>query len=150
MEEYSKTYQVKWSELDPNGHVRHSAYNDYGAQTRVNAFDDFGFGMDELIKIQIGPVLFREEVKFLREIRMNEFIKVDLQLLATRKDASKWSLIHHIYKSNGEMAAVVTVDGAWLDLKLRKIVVPPHELANAVMQYPKAETFQWIPDKKAK
>lgn len=148
MDKYSKSFLVKWSELDPNGHVRHSAYNDYAAQTRVSAFDDFGFGMEKLISVQVGPVLFREEVRFFKEIRMSETIEADLQLLKVRRDGSKWSILHNIYKSTGDLAATVIVEGAWLHLQKRKIVIPPEELKEAIMLYPKAENFEWIPDKK--
>lgn len=31
----TKEFEVKWADLDPNRHMRHSAYNDYAAHMRV-------------------------------------------------------------------------------------------------------------------
>jgi acyl-CoA thioesterase FadM len=32
---FSKQLSFRWSDLDPNFHVRHSAYYDFGAQHRI-------------------------------------------------------------------------------------------------------------------
>jgi acyl-CoA thioester hydrolase len=29
------TFNTKWSDFDPNRHMRHTAYNDYAAEVRV-------------------------------------------------------------------------------------------------------------------
>ena len=145
--EYAKTFQVIWANIDANRHLRHSAYNDYAAQVRVNFFTDYGFSIEQLVKKEIGPILFREETRFLREVRINEMIKVDIQAAAMRRDGSKWKVIHTIYKEEGDKAAIVTVEGAWMDLKLRKTMVPPKELLSIFENMPKSEDFEYIPDK---
>lgn len=150
MASFSKKFQSIWADLDPNGHMRHTAYNDYAAQLRLNFFDQHGFSFAKLIEMSIGPVLFREETKFLREVRMNEEITVDLVLLKARKDASKWSFRQTIYKESGEVSAIIEVDGAWLDLKKRKIIIPPQEIQDMIGKTPKSEEFEWLPDKTVK
>jgi acyl-CoA thioester hydrolase len=35
MASLSKQLSFRWSDLDPNFHVRHSAYYDFGAQHRI-------------------------------------------------------------------------------------------------------------------
>ena len=147
MEKYSLKFQTRWSDMDPNGHMRHTAYNDYAAQVRVMIFDELSYPMSQMVKNGIGPVLFREEVKFYQEIRLNDKIEVDFLLLRARKNASKYSIQHRIFNSKFELSALVTVDGAWLDLKTRKVVVPPQQLISAVDQMPRSENFQWLPDK---
>jgi acyl-CoA thioester hydrolase len=145
--EYSKSFQVIWANIDANRHLRHSAYNDYAAQVRVNFFTDYGFSIEQLVKNEIGPILFKEETKFLREVRINEVIKVDIKAAAMRKDGSKWKIVHTVYKEEGDKAAVITVEGAWLDLKQRKTMVPPKELLSIFENMPKTEDFEYIPDK---
>ena len=76
MEPYTKTYEVIWANMDPNRHMRHSVYNDYAAQTRVTMFSDFGLSMQAISAMGLGPILFREETKFFREIALSEEITV--------------------------------------------------------------------------
>ena len=35
MNQFQQQVSVRWDDLDPNGHVRHSAYYNYGSQARV-------------------------------------------------------------------------------------------------------------------
>lgn len=141
---YSKTFHVRWADLDANGHMRHSAYNDYAAHMRVCMFDEYGYPMDKLIKLGIGPVLFREETKFLKELRMNEKFTIDCSILAMRRNGKIWSIQHAGYNENGDKACIITVDGAWLDLKARKIVPPPEDLHTVIDTLPRADKFEWL------
>ena len=147
--ENTKSFQVIWANLDPNMHLRHTAYNDYAAQVRLGFFLDHGFSMKDMARLQIGPILFREETKFLREVGMNETIHINCKLTGLRKDGSRWNMVHQIFKSDGALSAIISVEGAWIDLKIRKLAVPPKELSDVVEQMPKAENFAWLPDKKS-
>jgi acyl-CoA thioester hydrolase len=146
---FSREFQSIWANLDPNGHMRHTAYNDYAAQLRLIFFEANGYSFAGMIDVGIGPVLFREETKFLREIRMGEKLIVDLELVKARKDASKWTIRSSIFKKDGTLSAVVEVDGAWLDLKQRRIVKPPQEIIDMISAAPLATDFVWLPEKKA-
>ena len=42
--------QVLWSQIDANGHVRHSAYSDLCTQARSNMMKEIGFSMQEFAK----------------------------------------------------------------------------------------------------
>lgn len=130
---HSQTYTVRWAELDPNGHMRHSAYADFAADQRVHWLAGMGFDIKRFAELQIGPILFREETKYLKEIYGGEQIRVEGRVASTTPDGSRWTIEHTIYKADGRPAATVTVDGAWLDLGRRKLTVPPPDLA-AVMQ----------------
>jgi acyl-CoA thioester hydrolase len=128
--------------------MRHTAYNDYAAQLRLNFFESTGYSFSKLMDLGIGPILFREETKFLKEIRMGEQLIVDLELIKARKNASKWSFRSSIYKLDESLSAVVEVDGAWLDLKERRVINPPTEIVEMLEAAPKAVDFAWLPDKK--
>ena len=118
--------------MDPNGHMRHSAYADYAADQRVVVLAGWGYNVAQFAKLRLGPILFREETKFLKEIHIGEEIRVDGRLASINEDGSRWSIVHTIYKADGRVAATVTVDGAWLDLDRRKLTVPPTGLAEAL------------------
>ncbi|HNP19082.1 MAG TPA: thioesterase family protein [Fulvivirga sp.] len=137
----TKEFEVKWADLDPNRHMRHSAYNDYGAHMRVKILESIGLTMAKLESLKIGPILFREETKFYREVGMEGVITVTAALSKSRADASRWSFVHEMYRSDGIKAAVIEVDGAWLDINKRKLAIPPQEIIDLFLSMPKAENF---------
>ncbi len=132
---------VRWSDLDPNGHVRHSVYYDWGALARISYLARHGVGLAWMSKHALGPVLFREEARFLREVRMGDELSVDFQVAGLSEDGRKWRIRHAIKRGHDETVATVEVDGAWLDLQARKIRVPPDELAAALGEVPRTEDF---------
>lgn len=119
---------VRWADVDMNHHVRHSAYYDYGAHTRMKYLEKLGFSGGKLMKAGVGPILFHEQCHFIREIRMSESIRVNLLRGWMKKDGSQWVLHHHIFKQSGEMAAHITAKGAWMDVYKRRVTAPPEEI----------------------
>jgi acyl-CoA thioester hydrolase len=143
---YSKTYEVIWADMDPNRHMRHSVYNDYAAQTRVALFQDFGYSIEKFAKMGLGPILFREETKFFKEIALSEEITVTCQTQKMRKDGTRWTFLHEIFKEDGDKAAEIVVDGAWLDLKKRKLGTPNDKMLEVMNQFPRTDDFEWMPE----
>ena len=129
-------YRTRWADMDPNGHMRHSAYADYAADQRVALLARWGYGVARFAQLRLGPILFREETKFLKEVGIGEEIRVDGRLVSMRADGSRWTIRHTLCKADGRVAATVTVDGAWLDLDRRKLTVPPADLTAAFAALP--------------
>ncbi|HVM89691.1 MAG TPA: thioesterase family protein [Puia sp.] len=143
MNEYIKPIEIRWSDLDPNFHLRHSVYYDYGAYCRVCFLEEHGLSNWKMQELNFGPILFREEAVFRREVRLGDRLTIDLKVLKARTDYSRWTIIHEIFKNENILAAVITVDGAWLNTALRKLATPPPEVASVFDQMPKAENFEW-------
>ncbi len=141
---YHKKYTIRWADLDANVHMRHSAYNDYAAQTRLLFMAENGFGMTWLREHMVSPILLREETVFLKEIHGNETISIDVRLLAMSPDGSRWSFMNRFFKESGALAAKLIVDGAWIDLQKRKLSVPPTELLSLFDLVEKCEEFHWV------
>ena len=57
---------------------------------------------------------------------------------------SRWTMMHEIWKNETVLAAVITVDGAWIDIVKRKLAIPPQELIDAFNKVRKAEDFEWV------
>ena len=144
---FSQSVGLRWADLDPNGHVRHSVYYDWGAMVRIAYLEGQGVGLAWMAKNGIGPVLFREEAKFSRELRLGDQVDIDLQLAAASADGRKWRMRHRILRA-GELAATVEVDGAWLDLRARKIVVPPEDMVRAFAGASRPDDFVVLPSGK--
>ncbi|UII27138.1 thioesterase family protein [Fulvivirga maritima] len=134
-------FSILWSQIDANQHLRHSAYADFGAQARVIALESIGFDMKVFHQLKIGPILFREEMIYLREVTPNDTIQVSVEMVKCRKDGSRWSIKHEIFRSDGVKAAQINVDGAWLDLTKRKLAPLPEEWGEKFLSLPKAEEF---------
>lgn len=144
MKEFNRIIQLRWSDLDPNFHVRHSVFYDWGAFCRVEFLNEFGLTSHVMQELRFGPILFREECIFRREIRSGDEIKIDLQLLRSKKDFSRWSIQHSITKSDETLCAVLTVDGAWIDVVKRKLSSPPEKVHEVFNKMPKPENFEWL------
>ena len=133
--------QVLWSMIDANGHVRHSAYSDLCTQARSNLMIEIGLSMKECLRLGFGPVLFREETLFKREVRMDEHIYIEVELTNYDTVKSRFSIQHKLFKKDGTLSAVVNVDGAFMNLKERKLTVLPTEVQELVLRIPKAEVY---------
>jgi len=143
MSDFNRIVQIRWSDLDPNFHLRHSVYYDWGAYCRVEFLNEHGLTADVMMRLRFGPILFREECVFKREIRSGDEVVINLQILKSKEDFSRWTIQHHIYKNTDTLAAVLTVDGAWINVTERKLAAPPEQVHEAFNSMPKAPGFEW-------
>ena len=143
--------KVIWSMVDANMHLRHSAYADFAAQARLEILMSTGFNADVLEQLHVGPILFREELIYMREVRPNDTIKITCALTKCRKDGSRWSFRQEMFRGDGIQAAQINVDGAWIDTVKRKLVGLPEEWAAKFMSISKSADFvlEEIPVKKS-
>jgi acyl-CoA thioester hydrolase len=141
---YSKSVEIRWSDLDPNFHVRHSVYYDFGAYVRMCFLTENGLTPSVLVQNHIGPILFREECLFKREIQFGDKVSINIVIKKSSRNYSRWTIQHELIKNNNTVCAIITVDGAWIDTAKRKLAIP-HELVTPTFdQLPKAENFEWI------
>lgn len=144
MESYTKHPEVRWADLDPNFHMLHSKYYDLGAYVRMCFLTEHGVTAAAMQAEQMGPILFREECVFKREIKFGDYITIDFLMLKAKKDGSRWSMQHRITINNEILAAVITVDGAWMNTARRKLASPPPAFADAFNKIPRADNFEWM------
>lgn len=145
---YKITFKTRWADFDPNNHMRHTAYNDYAAESRVRFFNESGISITEFHKLKIGPVLFSENTMFYREISLSEDITVALSLKGMTENGARFKFKHEIFKQNGILAAEIEIYGAWLDLNKRKLIIPPPQISTAINTLEKADDFEIIEIKK--
>jgi len=128
---HTKTFEVRWDEVDPNQHMRHTVYLTYGADARVAIFNNNGieFGVNGIP--DVAPVLFREEAIYRREVRFGDTVEVRTTITKLSDDAGRWSMKHEVLRPDGELAATIEADGAWIDMTTRKLAVPPPDIASA-------------------
>ncbi len=144
MDNFKTSIQIRWSDLDPNTHLRHSVYYDWGALSRVEFFNNLGLTAAYMQQYQIGPILFREECVFRKEIHFRDTVFIDLHRTKAKKDYSRWSIRHTIFKGLDTVAAIITIDGAWLDLSTRKLSTPPLFVRDLMDHMPVGKDFEWL------
>jgi len=145
---YAKELLVGWRAMDFNGHMGNTAYLDLAADVRVAFLADHGFPPSEFRRYNVGPVIRKEELEYFREVGLHETVTVTYAALAMSADGSRFVIENEIWTSRGERAAVVRSTGGWLDLRARKLVVPPPELLAALSHLPRTPDFVELPAKK--
>ena len=142
MVDFKKTISVRWADLDPNFHVRHSVYYDFGAQQRIEILNAMGLTPEVMRQHQFGPIIFREECVFRREIRLNDAVTITARIGKMKPDASRWTIVHEFLSAEGGLVATLTLDGAWIDTEKRKLASPVPKIVSEVFnQFPKTEDF---------
>jgi len=142
---FKVSFSTRWADFDPNNHMRHSAYNDYAAESRVRLFNAYGLSLSEFNKLNVGPVLFREEIDFYREITLSDDISVELLLKGFSEKGERFKMQHKIFRGDGKLAAVISIYAAWMDLKKRKLTGAPKMILDVLDQLDKTDDFELIP-----
>lgn len=141
---YKIAFHTKWADFDANKHMRHTAYNDYAAECRIRFFNDNGFPIDQFENENFGPVLFKEETNFFREIKLGESISIELFLEGMSAKGERFKMFHKIFKEDGTLAAEIKIYAAWLDLIKRKLTNPPVGLIDTLNSLERTENFEVI------
>ena len=147
MNAFTRYPELRWADIDPNLHLRHSVYYDLGAYSRIEFLNEHGITTEFMNAHHFGPIIFREECVFKREIRLSDKLRINLQLLRSYKDFSRWTMQHQIFKDNEIVAAIITLDGAWIDTVQRKLAVPPQQVCDTFEHMPRSEAFEWTEKK---
>ena len=98
MSEFISNVEIRWSDLDPNFHLRHSVYYDFGALSRISFFASNGITPEVMTQYNIGPVLLREECVFKKEIRFEDKVYINIKLDKAKVDYSRWIIVHELLK----------------------------------------------------
>ncbi|MBK8227808.1 MAG: thioesterase family protein [Flavobacteriales bacterium] len=140
---YRQRVTFRWADIDANFHVRHSVYYDLGSQQRIHALSANGLTMRHMQQGSFGPVIFREECRFLKEIKPEDEVDIVVGVKGLSKDYRKF-IFQHAFMRGEELCAMVQVEGAWFNSTQRKIDVPPQLVVDAVNDFPKADDFAWM------
>ena len=141
---FTVQFTTRWADFDANIHMRHTAYNDYAAESRLRYFNKFGITIHDFTKEKVGPILFEENTKFLKEIHLGEDISVNLKITGLSEKGERWKIQHEVFNEAGKLSAIITVYGAWLDLEKRKLTVPPLRFQTIFNGADKTEDFEEI------
>ncbi len=140
--EFVIEFRVTWGDLDPIGPLRTSVYTDFAIDAQFKWIDRIGYSTVGLVELGYGPVVLRQESRYYNQVRFGDSIVDTLSMAGASEDGSRWIVRHDFVRSDGEKAAVLKIEGAWIDLQTRDAIVPPEDLIAANGQLPRAMNFQ--------
>ncbi len=141
---FTKKVEVRWSDLDPNFHLRHSVYYDWGAYVRMSYLNEMGLTTYVMKEQKIGLIIFREEAVFKKEIHFNDTIFLNVIITKATKNFARWTMQHEVFKNDNQLSAIITIDGAWIDTEKRKLAIPPDVITKNFGKIAKADSFIWV------
>src|SRR5882672_5621414 len=109
MTSFSKIISIRWADIDPNFHMRHSVYYDFGAQQRIEIIESLGLTLRLMQEQNFGPILFREECVFKKEIRLSDTITTHAKLAERNADVSRWTIQHEFISCDDKICAILTL-----------------------------------------
>jgi acyl-CoA thioester hydrolase len=142
MDSYAQPYEIRWSDLDANGHVRYSAYIDAAGDVRYHFFSEHGFPPEKFVELGVGPVYTSLQAEFLREVRLGETVTITYSLAGLSANNGRWRVHHEVLKANGKKAALIDLEGTIIDLATRRPALPTPELVAIFEDIPRHKEFE--------
>lgn len=116
--------------LDTFGHVNNAVYLQLLEEARWDLITPGGFGLERVQREQIGPTILGIEIRFKRELRLREKIRIETQV--TRYHSKIGELVHTILNEAGEICCEATFRMGLFDLRARKLIDPTPEWLRAI------------------
>lgn len=135
-------FSVRWSDLDANRHLRNTVFSEYATHTRFRMLEAHGFTQADFERERFGPVMFREEIRYRREVLFGDEVTVNVLIAGLSADGSHWRVRQEVKRENGKDAAVLTIDGAWIHLDARKLVAPAPAVLQILQSLPRTIDFE--------
>lgn len=151
MDAYTMPYEVRWTDIDANRHVRYSAYIDAAAELRYRFFAQHGLPPEAFDKLGVGPVYTSLTANFFREVRQGETLTINYLLNGLSPSGMRWRVQHDFLKANRKKAVTILLEGTILNLTTREPSVPTPEIMAVYQQVPRSADFEvlsearWFP-----
>lgn len=108
--------------LDTFGHVNNATYLQIYEEARWEIITLNGFGFKEIHKAKQGPVILECQIKFLKELKLREKIKVTVEVINYQGKVGQ--LKQQMIKSDGEVASEAIFTFGFFDMIHRKLIDP--------------------------
>ena len=121
---------IREHHIDTLGHVNNATYLEIFEEARWDLITNNGYGMREMFKTQIGPVILEINMKFLKELKNRE--KVVIKSQCNEYEGKIGKLTQWIVNEKGEEACRMVMTFGLFDLKARKLIDPTPEWMKAI------------------
>ena len=87
---HSHKVKVRFYELDPYGHLNHSAYIQLFETGRIEMLEQAGLALHEIEKNNFRFVVSQIETAFLKPVEAGSFLTIETEILEMRRASSLW------------------------------------------------------------
>lgn len=122
---------IKENHLDSFGHVNNAVYVQLYEEARWDFINKNGFGLDHITKHQVGPVILDLKVRFKRELKNREQIKIiskTVEIISPKIMVLEQSMI----RADGKSASDAVFTVGFFDMKTRKLIDASEDWLKAV------------------
>lgn len=116
--------------LDTFGHVNNAAYLELFEEARWQIITDNDYGLAQVREREKGPIVLEVNLKFLKELRLREKVKIVSELIEHKGRFSR--MRQCIVKDDGKVAAEAVFLFGFFDLKARRLIEPSPEWRKAI------------------
>ncbi|MFJ8075514.1 acyl-CoA thioesterase [Streptomyces sp. NPDC096176] len=120
---FSVDVTVRGYELDTQGHLNQAVYLQYAEHARWELLRAAGLPQEKLLADGVGPVALEVTVKYARELRGGDQVRVTCQFVYGQGKTFK--VVQRILKDDGTLAAEITGVAGVLDLSTRRLIADP-------------------------
>lgn len=121
---------IQETDLDTFGHVNHANYLKIYEQARWEWISSGGFGLDKIKELQVGPTILEVTVRYKRELKARERIKITSRCPPYTGKIAK--VYQTMTNAKGEVCSEIELTIALFDMQKRKIISPIPEWLEAV------------------
>jgi acyl-CoA thioester hydrolase len=123
---FTTEINVRWEEMDINGHINYACYMDYYSEARIEAVGQDVF--KSLREKGMGPVIYKAEIDFIKELFHPDRIHI-VTWMDELIGKTRVSLRQDIYSTGRkELISKSKFHAIFMDLKSRRPVRMPEEL----------------------
>lgn len=87
---HSHKVKVRFYELDPYGHLNHSAYVQLFETGRIEMLEQAGLALHEIEKNNLRFVVSQIETAFLKPVEAGSFLTIKTEIMEIRRASSLW------------------------------------------------------------
>jgi len=121
---------IRENHIDTLGHVNNATYLQLFEEARWELITERGFGIKEIQKNKLGPVILEINLKFNREIILREHVKIVTETLEYGGKVGTLSQI--IYKEDQQISCEAKMIFGLFNTELRKLVSPTPDWLYAI------------------
>ena len=125
---------VRGYELDTQGHLNQAVYLQYAEHARWELLRAAGLPQEKLLASGVGPVALEVTVKFLRELRGGDEVRVTCRFVYG--EGKTFKVEQQIVKDDGTVAAEISGVAGMLDLSTRRLIADPRAHLAALADNP--------------
>lgn len=117
--------------LDSFGHVNHAKYLELYEQARWDWLSLYQISTETIQQTGIGPVVLEVKVRYLRELKAREHIRISTRLRHFHRKTFQIEQ-QMLRLKDGLLASELHLTGGILDLRERRLITPPPEWRQAL------------------